>query len=62
MTSRWRYQTYFAVFLTLLSIYLLVPSVLNFQKIREQAEKTGADLPWYFSFFSENLILLSNKS
>ncbi|MCE9624291.1 MAG: hypothetical protein K8R69_02380, partial [Deltaproteobacteria bacterium] len=58
MTSRWRYQTYFAVFLTILSIYLLVPSVLNFQKVRELAEKQGADLPWYFSFFPDKQINL----
>lgn len=58
MTPRWRYQTYLAVFLTLLSIYLLIPSVLNFGQVRERAEKQGEALPWYFSFFPEKQINL----
>ncbi len=58
MTSRWRYQTYLAVFLTLLSIYLLIPSVLNFGAVRERAEKQGEELPWYYSLFPEKQINL----
>lgn len=58
MSSRWRYQTYLAVFLTLLSVYLLIPSVMNFGLVRETAEKQGEELPWYFSLFPEKQINL----
>ncbi|MFO1463451.1 MAG: protein translocase subunit SecD [bacterium] len=58
MTPRWRYQTYLALFLTLLSVYVLVPTVFNFRQVREQAEKQGAELPWYLNLFPEKQINL----
>src|SRR5215831_2522159 len=58
MSSRWRYQTYLALFLTVLSVYLLIPSFFNFRQIRETAEKNGTELPWFLSFFPDKQINL----
>ena len=58
MDSRWRWQFYLAVFLTVFSIYLLVPSVLNFARYREAAERQGAELPWYVQLFPDRQLNL----
>ncbi|HKX13249.1 MAG TPA: protein translocase subunit SecD, partial [bacterium] len=51
MDSRWRWQFYLALFLTVFSIYLLVPSVFNFGRYHEAAERSGAEIPWYVKLF-----------
>jgi len=58
MSSRWRYQTYLALFLIVLSVYLLIPSIYNFRQLRETAEKQGTELPWYVNLFPDKQINL----
>ncbi|HEX5033048.1 MAG TPA: protein translocase subunit SecD [bacterium] len=53
MDSRWRWQFYLALFLTLFSVYLLVPTVFNFGRYWDAAERQGAELPWYVKLFPE---------
>ncbi|HCU25931.1 MAG TPA: protein translocase subunit SecD [Deltaproteobacteria bacterium] len=58
MSSRWRYKTLLAVFLTLFAVYLLIPSVFNFRALREAAEKTGGSPPWYVKLFPDKQLSL----
>lgn len=53
MDSRWRWQFYLALFLTFFSIYILVPSVFNFARYYDAAEREGAEIPWYVKIFPE---------
>jgi len=53
-----RYKNYIAVALTLLSIYLLVPTVFSFNQIRDASEKSGESLPWYVRLFPDKQINL----
>ena len=49
MSNTWKYKLALLIFLTIASVYLVVPSIFGFQAIREEAESSGANLPWYFS-------------
>lgn len=49
MSNTWKYKLALLIFLTIASVYLVVPSIFGFQAIREEAESSGTKLPWYFS-------------
>ncbi|HKY64412.1 MAG TPA: protein translocase subunit SecD [bacterium] len=58
MDSRWRWQFYLALFVTIFSVYLLVPTVFNFGRYWDAAERQGAELPWYVKLFPEKQLNL----
>ncbi len=58
MTSQWRLKFYLFLFLVGLSVYVLTPTLLNIPEIRENAQKTGEDPPWYVKLFPNQQINL----
>ena len=58
MPQSWKYKLILFIVLVLASVYLLVPTLLNFKENREIAEETGASLPWYYSVFQTKEINL----
>jgi len=58
MSQNWRYKIYLVLFTVVISLYVLVPTVFNFQNIQESAEKNGQPLPWYVKLFPEKSINL----
>jgi len=58
MDSRWRLKAYLALFLTLLAIYLLIPSIFDFRSLRDEAEIQGDTPPWYVQLFPDKQINL----
>jgi len=58
MPSNWRLKTYLSLFLILFSVYLLIPSLLGFNELREKAEKEGDKPPWYVQLFPNKQINL----
>src|SRR5918996_545452 len=58
MDSRWRWQFYLALFLTVFSVYLLIPTLFDFGRYREAAERQGAELPWYVRLFPDRQLNL----
>ena len=58
MKSNSRLKVYLAFLLTLLSIYLLLPTILGFKEIRDDAEAKNQALPWYVSLFPQKEINL----
>lgn len=58
MNTRWRLKAYSLLFLILLSVYLLIPSVFDFRGIRQLAEEQGDQPPWYVRLFPDKQINL----
>lgn len=58
MPSSWKWKVWALAFLTVLSIYLLVPTLMGFSAIKEQADIDGKTVPWYFSVFTSKGINL----
>ncbi len=53
MSQSWKWKIYLVLFTAILSIYVLVPTFLGFNSLREEAEKKGNSLPWYVKLFPE---------
>ncbi|MBI4127065.1 MAG: hypothetical protein HY465_06180, partial [Deltaproteobacteria bacterium] len=47
MPSTWKWKVWLLIGLTVLSVYLLVPTLFGLQTQREEAEISGKTLPWY---------------
>ncbi|MDX1386351.1 MAG: protein translocase subunit SecD [bacterium] len=58
MKSNWRLKAYLSLFLVLLSVYLLIPSIYDFRALREDAEAKGDQPPWYVKLFPDKQINL----
>lgn len=58
MKSNWRLKAYAALLVTLLSVYLLIPSVYDFRALREKAAATGDSVPWYVNLFPDKQLNL----
>lgn len=58
MPKSWKWKLGLLVGLTILSIYLILPSILDTKAKREAAEENKAPLPWYFSLLPEKGINL----
>ena len=58
MNTGWKPKAYLILFLTLLCVYLLVPTVFDFRSMRQDAEAKGDTPPWYVNLFPEKQINL----
>ncbi len=58
MNTRWRFKAYLAFFFIFFSVYLLIPTVLDFRLIREDAELKGDSPPWYVKLFPDKQLNL----
>src|SRR5262245_54989213 len=56
MPPNWRLKTLGTIFLVLLSVYYLIPTMFNFDRRREDAEKNQQPLPTYMKFFPKEQI------
>ena len=56
MPMAWKWKVALLAALAILSIYLLVPTIFGFSKIKERAEAGHLPLPWYFSVFPDKMI------
>jgi SecD/SecF fusion protein len=53
MPSAWKWKVALLCFLTIASVYLIVPTLFEFSAKREAAQAEGTKLPWYFAFFPD---------
>jgi protein-export membrane protein SecD len=58
MPNTWRWKVILLVFLTILSVYLLVPTLFGFVEKRRVAAEQMTELPWYMSIFPDKGINL----
>jgi len=58
MPNAWKWKVALLVFLAIVSLYLLVPTLFGFTEEREALEVEGRPLPWYFAVFPDKGINL----
>ncbi len=58
MPNAWKWKVALLIFLAIVSLYLLVPTLFGFTEKRELLEAEGLPLPWYFSVFPDKGINL----
>jgi len=58
MSNSWKYKLALLALLTVVSVYLIVPTIFGFSGRRQDAEATGETLPWYYSVFPDKGINL----
>ncbi|MFH0800513.1 MAG: protein translocase subunit SecD [Pseudomonadota bacterium] len=58
MPSSWKWKVWLLAALSVISVYLLVPTLFGFAAKKEAAETEGRALPWYFAVFPEKGINL----
>ena len=58
MPSAWKWKAILLAFLTVFSIYTLVPTFVGFREIADKAMEEGKPLPWYFNVFPAKWINL----
>jgi SecD/SecF fusion protein len=58
MPSAWKWKLGLLAALTLISAYVLVPTIAGFPEERQAAEESGQPLPWYFEVFPDKGINL----
>ena len=51
MPSAWKWKAALLAFLTVLAVYVLIPTFAGFKEISEKAMDEGKPLPWYFEAF-----------
>jgi protein-export membrane protein SecD len=58
MPQNWRLKVYLVLFAALVSAYVLIPSFFGFNALQEEAERTGASVPWYVKLFPSKALNL----
>lgn len=58
MNSGWKPKAYLILALTLLCVYLLIPTLFDFRTLRDEAEAKGDTPPWYVNLFPDKQINL----
>ncbi|MBI4211459.1 MAG: protein translocase subunit SecD [Deltaproteobacteria bacterium] len=58
MPKEWKWKFWLFLGLTVLSVYLLVPTFAGFQALREEAETKNEKVPWYVDLFPDKGINL----
>lgn len=58
MPSSWTWKAWSVVGLTVLSVYLLIPSLCQMEQQRAALETAGQPLPWYFYLFPRKSLTL----
>lgn len=58
MPSKWKWKAGLVLFVTLLGIYLLIPTIFHMDKEREALEISGESVPLYLKLFPEKTLNL----
>src|SRR5579885_888441 len=58
MPQNWRPRTLLTLFFLVLSAYVLVPTIFGFDRVREDAEANGKEVPFYVNLFPKDVIKL----